>query len=336
MLSFLFASEGSKSNLSMKSTFILPSPLEEINHDLLKNQGIRLFIKRDDLIHPTISGNKWRKLKYNIEAFQSSNKPQLLTYGGAFSNHIYATAAAGQIYNFKTIGIIRGEKNTPLSNTLNFAEKQGMSLRFESRTAYTDKVALQLELKNQFGDFYELPEGGANSFAIKGCTEIIDEVNTQLGFSPDYFCLACGTGTTLAGIVAASESHQETMGFSVLKSYNWEEVMGNFLSDFHKAYTADAKNFHRPKNWTINTDYHFGGYAKWQPELIHSMNEFKTQYGIALDPIYTGKLFYGIFDLLKKGYFKKGSTIVALHTGGLQGIEGFNALKLRRRGLELV
>jgi 1-aminocyclopropane-1-carboxylate deaminase len=320
----------------MKPIFTLPSPLEEIDHDLLRSQGIRLYIKRDDVIHPTISGNKWRKLKYNIEAFKLSKKSLLLTYGGAFSNHIYATAAAGQIYNFKTIGIIRGEKSTPLSNTLDFAEKQGMYLHFVSRTAYTDKAALQLELKDQFGDFYELPEGGANAFAVKGCTEIVDEVNIQLGAIPDYWCLACGTGTTLAGIVAASEPHQEIIGFSVLKSYNWGDVMDNLLGDFQKTYINELKEFHLPKNWTINTDYHFGGYAKWQPELIFSMNRFKTQYGITLDPVYTGKLFYGIFDLLKKGYFKKGSTIVALHTGGLQGIEGFNALKLRKKGLELV
>jgi 1-aminocyclopropane-1-carboxylate deaminase len=320
----------------MESTFILPSPLEEINHDLLKNQDIRLFIKRDDLIHPNISGNKWRKLKYNIQDFQSSNKPQLLTYGGAFSNHIYATAVAGQIYNLRTIGIIRGEKNPPLSNTLDFAEKKGMFLHFVSRTAYAEKAALQLELKNQFGDFYEVPEGGANAFAIKGCTEIVDEVNTHIDTTPDYWCLACGTGTTLAGIIAASKSHQEIMGFSVLKSYNWDEVMENLLGDFQKTYYPNTQDFKKPKNWTINTDYHFGGYAKWQTELVHSMNQFKVQHGIALDPIYTGKLLYGIFDLLKKGYFKKGSTIVALHTGGLQGVEGFNALKLRRRGLELV
>ena len=316
--------------------FILPSPLEEIDHDLLKNQDIRLFIKRDDLIHPTISGNKWRKLKYNIEAFQLSQKPLLLTYGGAFSNHIYATAAAGQMDDFKTIGIIRGEKSTPLSNTLDSAEKQGMLLHFVSRIAYADKVALQLDLKNQFGDFYELPEGGANTFAMKGCTEIVKEVRTQLGFSPDYFCLACGTGTTLAGIIAASEPHQQVLGFSALKSYNWNEVMGNFLNDFSKTYTEEKNDFSHPLNWIINTNYHFGGYAKWQPELIHSINQFKIQYGIALEPIYTGKLFYGIFDLLKKGYFKQGSTIVALHTGGLQGVEGFNALKLKKKGLSLI
>ncbi len=315
--------------------FKLPSPVEEIAHDFLKNQGIKLYIKRDDLIHPTISGNKWRKLKYNITAFQQSAKPQLLTYGGAFSNHIYATAAAGQLYNIKTIGIIRGEKNTPLSNTLDFAEKQGMRLHFVSRSAFSDKPSLQAGLQNLFGDFYELPEGGANAFAIQGCCEIVEEVHKQLDSSPDYWCVACGTGGTLAGIIAASEPHQNVLGFSVLKSYNWDNALETLLGTFQETYFQADKYFNTNKNWSINTDYHFGGYAKWQPELIHSINQFKESYGIALDPIYTGKLFYGIFDLLKKGYFKKGSTIVALHTGGLQGIEGFNALKLKGKGIKI-
>jgi 1-aminocyclopropane-1-carboxylate deaminase len=314
----------------------LPSPLQEIEHDLLKNQGIRLYIKRDDLIHPTISGNKWRKLKYNIADFQQSNKPQLLTYGGAFSNHIYATAAAGKIYNFKTVGIIRGEKNTPLSSTLDFAEKQGMRLHFVSRAAFLDKKNLLVELQNLFGDFYDLPEGGANAFAIKGCGEIVEEVKQQLATPPQYWCVACGTGGTLAGIIAASEPAQNIVGFSVLKSYDWAQAMEGLLGSFHETYFQNETHFNTPKNWTINADYHFGGYAKWQPSLIESMNDFKEKYGIPLDPIYTGKLFYGIFDLLKKGYFKPGSTIVALHTGGLQGIEGFNTLKLKGNRLKIV
>ena len=321
----------------MLVAFNLPSPLEKIEHDLLKNQGIRLYIKRDDIIHPTISGNKWRKLKYNIEAFQQSKKQQLLTYGGAFSNHIYATAAAGQLYNFNTIGIIRGEKSTPLSNTLDFAGKNNMYLHFVSRTAFSDKINLRTELENQFGDFYELPEGGANAYAVKGCSEIVEEVNKQLDTLPDYWCVACGTGGTLAGIIAASTQAQNILGFSVLKSYDWDNAISNLLNTFQDTYLQEEQYyFKRAKNWTINTDYHFGGYAKWQPELIHSMNDFKKRYDIALDPIYTGKLFYGIFDLLKKGYFKKDSTIVALHTGGLQGIEGFNAIKLKGKGVKIL
>lgn len=314
----------------------LPSPLQEIEHDLLKNQGIRLYIKRDDLIHPIISGNKWRKLKYNIADFQQSHKPQLLTYGGAFSNHIYATAAAGKMYNFKTIGIIRGEKNTPLSSTLDFAEKQGMHLHFVSRAAFSDKKNLHAEIQNRFGDFYDLPEGGANAFAIKGCSEIVAEVNRQLTTPPQYWCVACGTGGTLAGIIAASEPRQNVMGFSVLKSYDWAQVMDGLLGRFQDTYFLNEKNSDTSKNWTINADYHFGGYAKWQPSLIESMNDFKEKYGIPLDPIYTGKLFFGIFDLLKKGYFRPSSTIVALHTGGLQGIEGFNTLKLKGNPLKIV
>jgi 1-aminocyclopropane-1-carboxylate deaminase len=314
----------------------LPSPIEEITHDLLKNQGIRLYIKRDDLIHSTVSGNKWRKLKYNLVDFQQSRKAQLLTYGGAFSNHIYATAAAGHIYGIKTIGIIRGEKNTPLSNSLIFAEKHGMRLHFVSRTAFLDKTTLYTELQDIFGDFYDLPEGGANAHAVYGCSEIVEEVNTQLDTLPDYWCVACGTGGTLAGIIAASEPHQNIIGISALKSYDWDRAIADLLDSFQEKYSQKKKNFNTPKNWTINIDYHFGGYAKWQPALIESINQFKEQQNIPLDPIYTGKLFYGIFDLLKKGYFKEDSTIVALHTGGLQGIEGFNTLKLKGKGIKIV
>jgi 1-aminocyclopropane-1-carboxylate deaminase len=323
----------------MPVTLNLPSPLHEIKHDVLQNQSIRLYIKRDDLIHDFISGNKWRKLKYNLQDFQASSQRQLLTYGGAFSNHIYATAVAGKLYNIKTIGIIRGEKNKQQgsavdSSTLTFAEKQGMHLHFVSRTAFSDKPQLALELKARFGDFYDLPEGGANAFAIRGCGEIVEEVNLQLETPPQYWCLVCGTGATLAGIIAASKPQQKILGFSALKSYDWDTALVNLLGSYTTTYVENDEIV--PKNWTINTDYHFGGYAKWQPLLIESMNDFKEKHGIALDPIYTGKLFYGIFDLLKKGYFKQGSTIVALHTGGLQGIEGFNAIKLKNSPLKIV
>ena len=312
------------------------SPLQKIDDDLLKNQGISLFIKRDDLIHPTISGNKWRKLKYNIDAFQKSKKSNLLTFGGAFSNHLYATAAAGSIYNFKTIGIIRGEKNTPLSTTLAFAEKQGMTLHFVSRSAFQDKIALLQDLQNRFDDFYVLPEGGANALALQGCKEIVYEVHNQLTIRPDYWCVACGTGATFAGIIAASEPQQNILGFSALKINDWNNDIKNLFPKESLRENTEGGNFNTYKNWSINSDYHFGGYAKWQPELIHFMNNFKEKYAIQLDPIYTGKLFYGIFDLIKKGFFKQGSTIVAVHTGGLQGIEGFNTVKLKGKGLTIL
>ncbi len=294
------------------------SPIQEIKTPLLAAKDIRLLLKRDDLLHPEISGNKWRKLKFNLEAFQLSDAQQLLTFGGAFSNHIAAVAAAGKAYNFPTIGIIRGEKINPLNPTLTFAESCGMTFKFISRTAYRQKgePGFLEKLKSEFGDFYALPEGGSNALAVQGCREIISETEAQLPVLPDYFCVCCGTGGTIAGMIAELAERAKTIGFSALK--------GDFLQD-EVIDLLEKSNSSIFKNWQIQTDYHFGGYAKWKPELIHFINTFKRESGVALDPIYTGKMLYGIFDLLEQDYFEKGATILAVHTGGLQGIKGFNA-----------
>ncbi|MFT4758358.1 MAG: 1-aminocyclopropane-1-carboxylate deaminase [Paraglaciecola sp.] len=293
------------------------SPIEVIQTSFLQKRGVRLLLKRDDLLHPEISGNKWRKLKFNLQRFQMSTAEKLLTFGGAFSNHIAAVAAAGKAYHFPAIGIIRGERMELLNPTLTFAESCGMQLKFISRKDYrrknnSDFVA---DLKIEFGDFYTLPEGGSNALAVKGCREIITETAAQLPMLPDYFCVCCGTGGTIAGMIAELQGRSKILGFSALK--------GDFLpaevTDLLKK--SDSSVF---ENWEINTDYHFGGYAKWKSELIEFMNNFKQETGIALDPIYTGKMLYGIFDLIEQGYFEKGATILAVHTGGLQGIDGFN------------
>ena len=293
------------------------SPIQEIKNDLLSRKKLRLLLKRDDCLHPDISGNKWRKIKYNLVEFRKLNYRQLLTFGGAFSNHIAAVAAAGQLYNFATIGIIRGEQTNPLNPTLTFAQQCGMQLKFISRTAYRlkNQPDFLAALKNEWGDFYLLPEGGSNIAALRGCREIIEEVAAELPVLPDYFCVPCGTGTTMAGIVAALQNKANIIGFSALK--------GDFLP---KEITDLLTAIDQPvyDNWQINTDYHFGGYAKWQPGLIDFINQFKLDNQIALDPVYTGKMMYGIVDLISKNYFREGSTILAVHTGGLQGIEGFN------------
>ena len=296
-----------------------PSPIQEIQSDLLQKKKVKLFLKRDDLIHPSVSGNKWRKLKYNLAAAKELNQTTLLTFGGAFSNHIHAVAAAGKVFGFQTIGVIRGDQMTPLNTTLQYAEDQGMQLHFVTRTAYRQKntTAFQLALQEQFGDFYSLPEGGTNTLALKGCAEIVTEIKEQLGQIPNCISTCVGTGGTIAGILQGSASAQqiEILGISALK--------GNFLTEEIEKLLTAAK-ITVDNKWMISNDYNFGGYAKFKPALIEFINDFKKTYQIALDPIYTGKHLYGIFDLIKKDYFKKDSTIVAIHTGGLQGIEGFN------------
>lgn len=282
--------------------------------------NIELFIKREDAIHPIISGNKYRKLKYNIEEAKRLNKGAILTFGGAFSNHIAATAAAGKLHGFKTIGIIRGEElaNAIKSNiTLKYAKACGMQFKFISRTTYREKNSDFLNsLKNKFGDFYLLPEGGTNALAVKGCEEILTEADAVY----DVICASVGTGGTLAGLINCSKPSQQVLGFSALK--------GDFLKQ-------DISKFANKNNWQLITDYHFGGYAKINETLISFINAFKLEYNIALDPIYTGKMLYGILDLIKKGFFKKDTKILAIHTGGLQGIQGMNTT-LTKRNLPLI
>jgi len=305
--------------LNLKS---INSPIQEINSSFLQKKAVRLFIKRDDLIHPQVSGNKWRKLKYNLLAAKAQHQTTLLTFGGAFSNHIYATAAAGKVFGFKTIGLIRGERIEPLNPTLAYAEKVGMKLHFISRSDYRRKeeIEYQKEIRTQFGNFFLIPEGGTNKSAIKGCTELVQEVKNQLNELPDYWCASCGTGGTLSGIITGLNGQKEILGFSALKGdFHQKDIQGLL----HKV-SDTLKVSNTFENWQVNTDYHFGGYAKFKPELIDFINTFKKENNIQLEPIYTGKLFFGIYDLVKNNYFPRGSSILAVHTGGLQGIAGFN------------
>lgn len=266
------------------------------------------------MIHPHISGNKWYKLYYNLLEAKKLKTDPLLTFGGAYSNHIYATAAAGKEFNFKTIGIIRGEEHLPLNPTLQFAKECGMEINYVDRSKYRNKTDTNFikELKNKYGKFYLLPEGGTNALALKGCSEIIDTINIEF----DYICTPCGTGGTLAGLICGLNPTQKAIGFSVLKG-------GAFLLDDVKKHIQNY-NGNEYKNWNINLDYHFGGYAKLTKELISFIQEFEKEFKIPIEPIYSGKMFYGLFDLIKKGAFKKEKTIIALHTGGLQGLKGIN------------
>lgn len=281
-------------------------------------KSITLYIKREDLIHPIVSGNKFRKLKYNLLQAKGENKTTLVTFGGAFSNHIAAVAFAGKENGFKTIGIIRGEelKSKVSENpTLQFALDCGMQLDFISRESYQQKSesAFLYQLNEKFDNFYLIPEGGTNELAIKGCEEILTLEDQKF----DYICCSVGTGGTLSGIINSIKPHQKALGFSALK--------GTFLKD-------EICNFVCNENWDLNTDYHFGGYGKVTSELISFINNFYNENKIPLDPIYTGKMVYGVVDLINKKYFPEYSKILLIHTGGLQGIQGMN-LKLKTKKL---
>ncbi|MBW3544275.1 MAG: pyridoxal-phosphate dependent enzyme [Bacteroidetes bacterium] len=290
-----------------------PTPIQIIEDPLLQAAKVSLHLKRDDLLHQHISGNKWRKLKYNLLEAKLQEHKQLLTFGGAYSNHIAATAAAGKAFGIETIGIIRGEEQLPLNPTLQLASEQGMQLHYLDRETYRQKEEQLGHLRGRFGDFYYVPEGGSNALAVKGCAEIVGELEVQ---AYDFIAVACGTGGTLAGIVAGLNRRRQALGFPVLKG-------GSFLKAEIDRLT-EAYNGQLYHNYQLMPDYHFGGYAKWTPELVNFINDFKRWYAIALDPVYTGKLLYGIFDLVKRGWFKPGTRLLAVHTGGLQGIKGFN------------
>lgn len=269
--------------------------------------GIEVYVKREDVLHKEISGNKFRKLKYNLAEARELGFAKLLTFGGAYSNHIAAVSAAGRDYGFETIGVIRGEElqEKYLENaTLKKAEKDGMQFEFVTRTQYRDKNNADFlqQLKNKFGAFYLIPEGGTNNLAVKGCEEIVTEADKVF----DFICCSVGTGGTISGIINTLKLHQQAIGFPALK--------GDFLQE-------DIKKYAKNKQWELVTDYHFGGYAKINDELKQFMKQFFKKYLISLDPVYTSKTFFGVIDLISKGYFKPDSKILIIHTGGLQGLQ---------------
>lgn len=294
-----------------KQTFDIP--LHQIHDAVTTKHKVNLYVLRTDLNHKNISGNKLFKLKYNIEEAKRQNKNTLLTFGGAYSNHIAATAAAGKEYGLKTIGIIRGDKLDVLNPTLQFAIEQGMELHFVSREDYKNKSTSSFinSLDQQFSNFFLIPEGGSNKLGIKGCEEILNYINIPF----DTVCCACGTGTTLTGIILGLKNGEKALGFQVLRS---EGYIKSEIEKWLGLFEEGNKN-----NWIINEDYHFGGYAKRKPELIEFMDQFEKENSIPLDFIYTGKMMFGIYELIKNGFFKKNETIIAIHTGGLQGNQGF-------------
>jgi 1-aminocyclopropane-1-carboxylate deaminase len=278
------------------------TPIQEIRDSLLKEAGVRLLIKREDLNHPFVSGNKWWKLKYNLEEAIQQGHKTLLTYGGAFSNHIVATAAAASEIGLKSIGIIRGEETLPLNDVLDFASKHGMQLHYLSREAYRQKSSADDYLKN-FNDCYIIPEGGSNSLAVKG----VSEFGKKLTLEYDYLCCAVGTGGTLAGLIEGIDVNKNIIGFPVLKD-------GRFLINEIKKLSVKSRH---SSNWELIYDYHFSGYAKKTNQLLEFIENFKIQHRVPLEFVYTGKMMAGIYDLVNKRYFRSGSTILAIHSGGV-------------------
>lgn len=286
-----------------------PAPVQQLHSALFDSAAVQVWVQREDLIDAELGGNKWHKLKYNLQAARQQNHHRLLTFGGAYSNHIYATAAAGKRFGFDTIGVIRGEAHLPLNSTLQFATDCGMHLHYLDRNSYRNKHSDEIvrALHHSFGEFYLIPEGGSNALAVQGCREMLLAVEHDF----DIICCACGTGATLAGISLALQPHQQAIGYAALKGGEFLEPVVKQLRD-----TAKATN---NSQWRVETAYHFGGYAKTTESLFEFMRGFEHQHGFALDAVYTAKMFYGIFENIKQGRLPRGSRILALHSGGLQG-----------------
>ena len=278
---------------------------QTIQYQTIQYKNVSITIKRLDQIHPAISGNKFFKLKYNIIQAKALGYSGILTFGGAYSNHIAATAYAAQHFSFKSIGIIRGEElqHKALNPTLALAQQFGMSLSFVTRENYRlkDQTDFIHQLKADYPDYYIIPEGGTNDLAILGCQEILNTADLQ---NYHTICCAAGTGGTISGMIESSNEHQTILGFSALK--------GTFLNQEVQKYTSK-------KNWKIIDEYCCGGYAKVTPKLIEFIRYFEKTYNIPLEQIYTGKMLMGIFELIDQGKLTNHSKILVIHSGGLQG-----------------
>ncbi|WP_439696348.1 1-aminocyclopropane-1-carboxylate deaminase/D-cysteine desulfhydrase [Mucilaginibacter sp. AW1-7] len=282
------------------------SPVHQIANPLFDADKVKVFLKRDDLIHPMISGNKWRKLKYLLKSAQNQHKSHLVTFGGAYSNHLLATAAAAAKFGFKSTGIVRGEEVD--NNTLFLCKLHGMQLVFTDRESYRDKPAL---FQKYFSDnelAFFIDEGGSSAEGAQGCAELVNELTD----SYDHIFCACGTGTTAAGIINGLINHQLTTKFNAIPVFK----NGGFIRDeINRFLTA-------PADYDLHTDYHFGGYGKATDELIDFVKQFVAATGIVIEPVYTGKMMYALYDLIGKGHFKPDSKILAIHSGGIWGLLG--------------
>ena len=294
---------------------IKESPLQNIEHTLLNEKNVSLCIKRDDLLHPLISGNKWRKLKYNLIAMQTLKKSELLTFGGAFSNHIHACAAAAKHFNLKIHGIIRGPELDPQNPTLKFAKQCGMQLhpvtRLEYRERHNPNYLAQLQAR--FPNAYILPEGGTNKAALQGCKELAQSLPEA-----DYVICPTGSGGTLAGLIEGCDSTTQVLGVAVLKQ-------AEYLNNEIKSLSPVAA---QQQNWQLLTEFHDGGYGKFSSQLWQFCQRMQNQHQLPLEPIYSGKMMHALWQLIEQDYFPSGTHIIAIHTGGLQGLDGLRYRQL--------
>ena len=306
----------------MRLNFQLPSPIQKVNHPTLLKNTISLHVKREDLIHPEISGNKWRKLKYNLQHAKDQNLNTIVTFGGAFSNHIYATAAACKAFGLESIGIIRGEYD-PENPTLQFAESCGMKLKFVSRSDYREKEKSE-EVKRYLStldSYYLVPEGGSNALAYDGLQELAEEINAT---EFDVIMVSAGTGCTASGILKWLDPKKELWVFSSLKNDYLREEIKNKVSE------------EKWNQFKFFSDYHYGGYGKSPKSLISFINDFTTVTHVKIDPIYNGKLVSGFYEMIQSGKLDTYKSYLWIHTGGLQGINAYNFMAAKKGKQEII
>jgi 1-aminocyclopropane-1-carboxylate deaminase len=292
------------------------SILQEINLNRLNERNIRLFVKRDDLIDQDVSGNKWRKLKFNVEQAIYQKRSGILTFGGAFSNHLVATAAACNKANIKSIGIVRGDELNANSNeTLKKCASFGMQLVFVPRNEYDLRYEriYKEELSNQFPNYYQVPEGGANFYGMLGCQEIVEEITIDY----NHLFVAQGTTTTSCGILLGMNETATLHVVPVLKNYDSLTEMRQLLnySIFDEELTEDLMS-----RVVVHAESHFGGYAKYTKELLQFIQDFYKETQVPLDPIYTGKVMHTLLEEVEKGNLDN-QTVLFIHTGGIQGAQ---------------
>ncbi len=288
----------------IKKHLQIPSPLQKLKSDLLEEKNLQLFVKRDDLIHKDISGNKWRKLKYNLLEARKQGIETIITFGGPYSNHLAATASACKIFGFNSIGYVRGDAIDKSTKSTKFLIANGMKLISLSRTQFRDLDNPEFiqSLKEKHPNSVIVPLGGTNSLALPGMAEMVTEIDELLP-NYDYICTPIGSGGTAAGIIQNTKAH--TLIFNTFKKDFTKNLIEPLLGDV--------------PNWETINDYNFGGYVKTNSELIKFLDDFHTEFGFHLEYIYNGKMMYGLMDMIANDYFNEGDIIVAIHTGGLQG-----------------
>lgn len=288
--------------------FRLSTPVEPVSTEFLRSGGVQVYLKRDDLIHPFVSGNKWRKLKYNIESVLQGMYTGVVTFGGAYSNHLIATACACASAGIPCIGLVRGDELNPTSNyVLRLCHEFGMELKFVSRQAYRDKEALAEDFSTR--GYWVVPEGGANEEGVKGCEEILPEGNENW----DHVVVAVGTATTFAGIIRSAEEQTVVHGIAALKG-------ADYLMEMVSSYTDKT-------NWRLHTNYAQGGFGKFDNDLLAFNKQFASETGVLLDPVYTGKMMWALYNLIKRGEIGVGQKVLCIHTGGMTGVLNADWLK---------